>query len=90
MILKYCDIDLNLRDNWGRSVIDLASSANKQLLLKHGEYIGENFFKRNTNFFVMMITVACHLAWWMVTPVQNFFLYTHYSSSGGSGYHSDD
>ena len=37
MILKYCDIDVNLRDNWGRSVIDLASSPNKQLLLKHGE-----------------------------------------------------
>ena len=36
MILKYCDIDVNLRDNWGRSVIELASSTNKQLLLKHG------------------------------------------------------
>ena len=39
MILKYCDIDLNLRDNWGRSVVDLASSTNKQLLLKHGTCI---------------------------------------------------
>lgn len=35
VILKYCDIDLNKRDNWGRNVMDLASVENKEILLKH-------------------------------------------------------
>ena len=36
VIMKYCDIDWNSRDIWGRSVMDVASSQNKELLLKHG------------------------------------------------------
>ena len=36
MIMKYCDIDWNSRDIWGRSVMDVASAQNKELLLKHG------------------------------------------------------